>query len=199
MTSPENSSTENVETSENLILDARSMRVIAHPVRLRIMGILRKLGPQNSTTLAERLGLNTGATSYHLRQLAEHGMIVEETERGSGRERWWRIPTRSTRLLPADLDDEGLAESTNYMRALALVYAEQMQRAVETLAAEPPEWRQASTFSDYGLRLTVEEAQQMLDDLRAVFARYRDHDAEDPPEDAHMYHVQIQAFRLEGF
>lgn len=37
------------------------MRVIAHPVRLRIMGILRKLGPQNSTTLAERLGLNTGA------------------------------------------------------------------------------------------------------------------------------------------
>ena len=175
------------------------MRVIAHPVRLRIMGILRKLGPQNSTTLAERLGVNTGATSYHLRQLAEHGMIVEDTERGSGRERWWRIPTRSTQLHTEDLDAEGLEESGHYLHALALVYAEQMQRAVETLVAEPPEWRQASTFSDYGLRLTVEEARQLMADLRELFARYRPHDAEDQPDDAHMYHVQIQAFRLEGF
>lgn len=187
------------QSSQELILDATSMRVIAHPVRLRIMGILRKMGPQNSTTLAERLGLNTGATSYHLRQLAEHGMIVEDTERGTGRERWWRIPTRSTRLHTADLDAEGLEESANYLHALALVYAEQMQRAVGTLVAEPPEWRQASTFSDYGLRLTVDEARQLMADLLDLFARYRAHDAEDPPEDAHMYHVQIQAFRLEGF
>ena len=45
----------------------------------------------------------------------------------------------------------------------------------------------------------LQEARQLMADLRELFARYRPHDAEDQPDDAHMYHVQIQAFRLEGF
>ena len=40
---------------------------------------------------------------------------------------------------------------------------------------------------------------QLMADLRELFTRYRDHDAEDPPEGATMYHVQIRAFCLEGF
>ncbi|HLV90241.1 MAG: winged helix-turn-helix transcriptional regulator [Acidimicrobiales bacterium] len=181
-----------------LILDAKSMRAIAHPVRIKIMGILRTMGPQNSTSLAERLGLNTGATSYHLRQLAEHGMIAEDTERGTGRERWWRAVSRSTRLDPETLDQEGLEQSTGFHRALALVYAEQMQRAVESIASEPEEWRKASTFSDFGLRLTAAEALRLRDEIFAVLQKYREHDAEDAPEDAQHFHVQIQAFRVEG-
>ena len=183
----------------DLILDSRSLRVIAHPVRIRIMGILRKLGPQNSTTLARHLGLNTGATSYHLRQLAEAGMIEEDAGRGSGRERWWRVPTRSTQLDTTTLDDEGLAASAEFFRSLALVYSEKMQRAVETITTEPPELRKASTFSDFALRLTAEEAQLLHDELHALLARYRPYDAGDAPEGAQHFQVQIQAFRLEGF
>ncbi|WP_428995029.1 helix-turn-helix domain-containing protein [Kribbella qitaiheensis] len=40
-------------------------------MRNRMLGLLRVHGPATATTLAERLGVNTGATSYHLRQLAE--------------------------------------------------------------------------------------------------------------------------------
>jgi len=185
--------------SDELILDARSMRVIAHPVRIRIMGILRKDGPQNSTSLAERLGLNTGATSYHLRQLADHGMIVEDTERGTGRERWWEIPTRSTRMISEDLDESALEESTNFLRALSLVYSEQMQRAIEAYVSEPLEWRVATIFSDYGFRLTAEEATQLISELRSVLDRYRAYDSDDERDDVEQFHVQLQAFRLAGF
>ena len=43
-----------------------------------MLGILRTEGATTATALAQRLGLNTGATSYHLRQLAQHGFIVDD-------------------------------------------------------------------------------------------------------------------------
>ena len=55
-----------------------ALKALAHPVRLRMLGLLRIEGPATATTLATRLGLNTGATSYHLRQLAQHGFVVED-------------------------------------------------------------------------------------------------------------------------
>ena len=41
-------------------------------------------------------GINTGQTSYHLRQLAQHGFVVDDEERGNGRERWWKAAHQST-------------------------------------------------------------------------------------------------------
>ena len=70
--------------------DIAGLRALSHPVRLRMLGLLRTEGPATATSLAQRLDLNTGATSYHLRQLAQHGFIEEDPERGTGRDRWWR-------------------------------------------------------------------------------------------------------------
>src|SRR3954469_22151212 len=75
----------------------QQLRALTHPVRLRILGLLRTEGATTATALAQRLGLNTGATSYHLRQLAQHGFIVDDEERGNGRERWWRAAHAATR------------------------------------------------------------------------------------------------------
>ena len=61
-----------------------------------MLGLLRSEGPATATTLATRLGLNSGATSYHLRQLEKHGFIVEDTSRGNARDRWWRAAHQST-------------------------------------------------------------------------------------------------------
>ena len=77
--------------------DIAGLRALSHPVRLRMLGLLRSEGPATATTLAQRLDLNTGATSYHLRQLAQHGFIAEDTERGNARDRWWRAAHDSTR------------------------------------------------------------------------------------------------------
>jgi DNA-binding transcriptional ArsR family regulator len=48
----------------------QQLKALSHPVRVQMLGILRIDGPATATMLASRLGLNTGATSYHLRQLA---------------------------------------------------------------------------------------------------------------------------------
>lgn len=186
------------DPEQTLILDTRSMRAVAHPLRIRIMGILRMEGPQTSTTLATRLGLNSGATSYHLRQLAGQGLILEAPELGTGRERWWRVPTRSTLLDRANLDDEGKEASATYLRALGLFYAEHLQRAIEEAVVQPEDWRQATTFSDYAFLLTPEEASGLLAEILEVMKRYRPYrgvDGAPGPDGAEVFQLQLQAFR----
>lgn len=188
------------DPEHDLILDARSMRAVAHPSRIRILGILRTDGPQTSTTLAAKLGLNSGATSYHLRQLADQGLIVEAAELGTGRERWWRVLSRSTWLDRANLDEEAREASAAYLRALGLYYAEHLQRAIEESVVQPDDWRAATTFSDYLFRLSPEEAGRLLTELREVLGRYRSYQAADEgtPVEAELFQIQLQAFRAPG-
>jgi DNA-binding transcriptional ArsR family regulator len=72
------------------LTDPAALKALAHPLRQRILRQLDREGPATSTTLAKALGENTGATSYHLRQLAEHGFVDEVPDRGRSRERWWQ-------------------------------------------------------------------------------------------------------------
>ena len=72
-------------------LSSRQIRVLAHPLRVRLLGRLRGDGPATATQLAGVLGTNTGATSYHLRQLADAGLVVEEDRPGGGRQRRWSL------------------------------------------------------------------------------------------------------------
>lgn len=185
----------NTNPEHDLILDTRSMRALAHPVRIRIMGLLRIDGPQTSTTLATKLGLNSGATSYHLRQLADQGLIVEDPELGTARERWWRAPSRSTFLDRSGLDDEAAEASMAYLRAVGLYYGEHLMRAIEQSIGQPEEWRRATSFNDYFFQLTAEEAEQLMADVLEVVGRY--HRGHSPvPAGAEAYQLQLHGYPL---
>src|SRR5690349_15426854 len=120
-----------------------------------MLGLLRVDGPATATSLATRLGLNTGATSYHLRQLATHGFIVEDEERGNGRERWWRAAHQATVTSGEVAKDEGGEETMDaYLQSVVVVMTELLQRAMEERPVLPDEWRRASTFSDWVVKLT---------------------------------------------
>lgn len=184
-------------------LDARNLRGIAHPVRVRMLALLRTDGPATSTTLARRLGLNTGATSYHLRQLAAHGFIVEDTARGTARERWWRSAHEGTTYdrRALDADEEGLGWA--YMRAVAELYADTMMRAVDEAHSWPEAWRDASTFSDHFLLLAPDELRRLKEEVTELIANYRRASADpaarlDAPASAAPVAFQIQAFPLPG-
>lgn len=176
-------------------LDARSVRGLAHPLRVKILGLLRTDGPATATTLAEQLGQNTGATSYHLRQLAAYGFIVEDDTRGTGRERWWRAAHVTTRF---DRTTMGIDESGEaFLRSIGQIYMEKIQGAIDQQATLPPEWRDAGTLSDWIFRLTPDEARRLTNEVYAVMSRYRSNDPDDPgsaPEGAVRFSVQVQAF-----
>lgn len=171
------------------------LRALTHPVRLRMLGLLRSEGPATATTLATRLRLNTGATSYHLRQLAQHGFVVDDDERGNGRERWWKAAHTSTRTEATSSPDDADADAMDaYLQTVVTIYTENLQRAVEQLPLLPRAWRDAGTFSDWGIRLTPASAQRLLERLDALLEEVED---EDDPE-ALSYVVNLNAFVRPG-
>src|SRR5215213_4648029 len=84
---------------------AEQLQALAHPLRSRLLGALRFHGPATSTALAARLGTNSGATSYHLRQLAEVGLVEDDEERSNGRDRWWRAAHDMTQWRSEEFED----------------------------------------------------------------------------------------------
>lgn len=156
------------------------LKALTHPVRLRMLGLLRSEGPATATTLATRLGLNTGATSYHLRQLAQHGFVEDDTERGNARDRWWRAAHQSTRTeTPEPEDVEAQQVQDAFLQAAMMVRAERLQRTVEEMPLLPHEWRDATVFSDWVVRLTPAKAAALRDALVAIIESTDDEDADD--------------------
>ncbi|MEU8951149.1 winged helix-turn-helix domain-containing protein [Streptomyces sp. NPDC048489] len=164
----------------SVVLDAKGLRALAHPVRVQLVGLLRKYGPSTATRLAERLGVNSGTASYHLRQLGAAGFVEEDTERGNARERWWRSVHQRTELNDPELAEREPEAALAYLQSIAAAYTLRTQRAVNELQTMPRTWRDTFDMSDWALRLTPEEAASLREELQAVIARYR----EDTPEAA---------------
>lgn len=73
------------------MLDPDFLAAIGHPVRLRAL-VLFEREPATASDLAAQAGLSVGAVGYHVRRLADTGLIAEAGTRGT--ERLWR--TRAT-------------------------------------------------------------------------------------------------------
>ncbi|MFF1834795.1 ArsR/SmtB family transcription factor [Streptomyces sp. NPDC058231] len=165
---------------DSIVLDAKGLRALAHPVRVQLVELLRKYGPSTATRLAERLGVNSGTASYHLRQLGAAGFVEEDAERGNARERWWRSVHQTTEINDRDLADQEPEAALAYLQSVAATYTLRTQQTLNELQTMPRAWHGTFDMSDWALRLTPEEAVALRQELRAVIARYR----RDTPEAA---------------
>jgi predicted ArsR family transcriptional regulator len=158
-----------------IVLDSRQLRMLAHPLRSRLLSALRMDGPATATRLAEAMATNTGATSYHLRQLAAVGLVVEEPGQGHGRERWWRAAHHSHGWRPdafaSDPDDRAAASWLSEYQVS--VMTEMVGGWAREQFDRPPAWRDAAEISDFGLRLTPDRLRALNDELHAVVDRYQ--------------------------
>ena len=184
------------DPDKDLVLNTSTMKALSHPLRVQMVGILRRFGPATATTLAQRLGINTGATSYHLRQLAAYGLIVEDEAQGNGRDRWWKAAHQRTYLRSGDFRS---GETAAYLTAIAEVHAANLRLAAQEEPSLSDEWRDAGTMSDYWLLLTPDQTSAMLEELYEVVGRYRTQDdAAEPPESARRVTLQLETFRTPG-
>ncbi|SHF82536.1 helix-turn-helix domain-containing protein [Streptoalloteichus hindustanus] len=175
-------------------LDARSLRGLAHPLRVRLLGLLRVDGPATGAMLATRLGEDRGNISWHLRQLAEHGFIVEDAERGTKRERWWRAAHAYTELTVHDFvdDPESREPLARYLRAsLELDF---LRAAAFSLDDWPRQWQEAVEFSGWRVRLTPERLQAAVAEITAILNRLET----EPDADGERVVIQLQAFPHRG-
>ena len=176
-----------------LHLDVTAVKVLAHPLRSRLLSALRSGGPATATALAEQLETNTGATSYHLRKLASVG-LVEETGEGHGRERWWRAATEMHGFTQRDVayDADGRAAADWLRRYYLRSFIDRFGHWLDVHETWPMAWQEVADASDYALRLTPTRLAELEGAVSALFARYRDPDPDDP--DARAVEVHIHAF-----
>ena len=160
--------------------------------------ILRTDGPATASGLARTLGMNTGATSYHLRQLAEHGFIRELPARGMPTGAVVGGRTRRHRL-PGGRAVEGRHRSRYGVPALGRARWRPTTCCGRSTRARrlPPEWQAAEDFSDYALTLTPAEASELTAEVHAVLKRRRQESQRGPArraEGAARVTVQFQLF-----
>jgi DNA-binding transcriptional ArsR family regulator len=173
-----------------------ALKAISHPIRLQLIGLLRGDGPATATQLAARLGISSGLTSYHLRQLAAFGFVDDLPDRGNGRDRWWRAVHRSTwTARPDDDPSEQLAYDAFY-ETVAEMHTRSLMAAVDQRPDLPDAWAKTGTISDWQLRLTPEQADTLQSRLMEVLEEYGPSDptADRAPEGAELFIVQLHTF-----
>ena len=173
------------------ITEPREMRALAHPLRLRLLGLLRVEGPATATGLADTVGESPALVSYHLRQLGAYNFVEEAPELArDGRERWWRAAQASTQWDAADFLDtpERLAALTSLQREVFRRYQTALEEHLLAAPAWGREWVDASEHSDYWLTLDAAGLKALTAELDAVIERYV---AAPPPAVGPVEHVAV--------
>lgn len=180
---------------------AAALQAMAHPLRVRLFDELSAFGPATASQLARRTGESSGATSYHLRQLARHGFVEEVPDRGNGRDRWWRA-------VPGGFDlggDEYLRSGSAAERQAVELLLREWSRGrndrvlhwLSTTTRWPQEWVQASLDSTAHLRLRADELAELTTELHAVVRRWVEQQRGREDDDLTDIEIQINAFPLE--
>ncbi|UYQ62361.1 ArsR/SmtB family transcription factor [Streptomyces peucetius] len=178
-------------------LDPRSLRGLAHPLRMRLFQTLRQDGPATASRLAEKLGESSGATSYHLRQLAAHGFVEDDPERGKGRERWWKASIDGMlfdHALYTDPDPTVRGAADLYLHEHATMHTQEVATWLGTLRDWPEEWQRVSDLSDFTLRLTAAQAHELSEKIHTLIESYRDHERAPGTEGAAQVRLHLHAF-----
>ncbi|MFK4188193.1 ArsR/SmtB family transcription factor [Streptomyces sparsogenes] len=180
------------------VLDPRSLRGLAHPLRIRLLGALREYGPATASQLADRLGESSGATSYHLRQLAAHGFVVDDPERGKGRERWWKAAQRATHMGAEEMlhgaDPSLRGAMSTLLHEWATIHSQELSTWLGTWQEWPEEWRRAWDISDWSMRLTPELAAELRDKVQELIESYREKEVDKSTEGSAPFRIHLHGF-----
>ncbi len=152
--------------------DPRILRAIAHPHRNRILSELHAAGPLRAADIAQRLDIPANRASFHLRQLAKYGLIVEAPEEARDRrDRVWKMA-----------DEDGISFRSEDMlaqpggEAAMVVYRRSAQawgHLLVDLSTTPDDPGREKYISNGSLRFTQEELAEYSADVTALKQRWR--------------------------
>ncbi|MCN9239748.1 helix-turn-helix domain-containing protein [Streptomyces sp. RY43-2] len=159
------------------IADVGTLKALAHPLRMNLYRLLCVAEVATASQLAEQVDEAVSLVSYHLRKLAEHGLIEEaEPQSRDGRERWWQPASEGVSIQDEDFRDA--PEMTAARLAATRLFIEQrydMYRAyLDQRADWGVEWHDAAYDSETLLRLTAPELAALKRELMDLLMRYHE-------------------------
>ncbi|MFF9900138.1 ArsR/SmtB family transcription factor [Streptomyces longispororuber] len=163
--------------------DTAALKALTHPLRIRLLGILRADGPATASELAARTGESSASTSYHLRVLAKY-RFVTEAEHRDGRERRWRSVHAVTSWDNADMDASPAGRA--FMSHMARRQIDHLSAALARHERDLESgrldrvWREHAGITDLLPRLTPESLAELWQVFEGKLAELTARDADDP-------------------
>jgi DNA-binding transcriptional ArsR family regulator len=167
-----------------VIEDARAAEASLDPTRARLLAALAV--PGNATTLAAQTGLTRQKVNYHVRALAQHGLVelVEERRRGNCTERVLEATAGSYVISPSALadvaPDPDRARDQTSARWLIALAARLIQEVGQLLAGATAARKGLATFAvDSEIRFATATdraafAAELSDAITALVSKYHD-------------------------
>lgn len=158
--------------SPRVLTDLEALRALANPRRMRIRQHLELHGPATSAILARALDLNTGATSYNLRELARYGFVEDIPERARGRERWWRAVEVDLRFLPLTRQSPEMRAVFEEMNRLAVAADLELFARSQLQRDNTDEWADTLRYSRGSIQITAADFDAFFEDYIELLTRY---------------------------
>jgi DNA-binding MarR family transcriptional regulator len=159
--------------AEREISDLATLQAFTHPLRLRMLTLLRLDGPLTASELARRTNESSGATSYHLRQLERFGFVQDAAEPKTGRQRRWMVTSDSQRVRGTDFAADPAAWAL--VGELAGLNLQRWADALRGLVADPERWADwlPGVLTSYSaVRMSPDELTSMTAEMQALIGRY---------------------------
>ncbi|AXL10836.1 transcriptional regulator [Microbacterium foliorum] len=187
--------TESQSGEDQVWMTTAMLKAYAHPLRRQMIRLFARREHLRAADVAEDLGVAPNSASFHLRVLADAGLIEEAPEHARDRrDRVWKSRKGSINLGGPEhpVPDEALG--TAMVRSLAEDHQEMMARVIawtpEYLSGRATEIHAA--FSQRMVRLTESEFDAVMERVQEVITEAVDaHDPNDP--DGRPWQIDILA------
>ncbi|GEK02903.1 transcriptional regulator [Streptomyces sp. 1-11] len=157
------------------ITDVGTLKALAHPLRMKLYRALCVADKATASHLADQVDEAVSLVSYHLRKLAEHGLIEQAAPQSAdGRERWWQPSSEGVSIRDRDFRDAP-EKAAAHLAATRLFHDQRTDLYRRYLDERPTwsaEWNAAAADSESLLRLTAPELRALQDELLALIRRY---------------------------
>jgi DNA-binding transcriptional ArsR family regulator len=164
------------------VTDSRVLAAMAHPLRRRLVDLLKVDGPATASMLAERTGEAVGNISHHMKVLAASELVEVAPELArDGRERWWRLVSARLRWSSRDFAGDPSGEAVE-MAAASLGLQRQLELLNAWRGASPEThaaWGDGPFVTDSWLRLSPDELVQFSQEMIGLIQRWADRDIPD--------------------
>jgi DNA-binding transcriptional ArsR family regulator len=166
------------------VRDSRVLAAASHPLRRRLMDVMKVEGPATATMLAAHTEQAVANVSHHLKVLAEAGLIAEAPELARNKkERWWTLTSASLRWSSADFADDPVGEAV--ASAAAAINLDRHVHHVRAWYAQPDDrqspWTGAAFATDRWFSMTPEELVELERDVQAVIDRWTSRKVSEDP------------------
>lgn len=186
------------------VTDPTALRALAHPVRVRLLGLVREHRPVTAARLAVLVDESTASVSYHLSVLERHGFIERDPVPGeTRRHKPWRTTFDSMRITsggagPGGDPDHPAPPPAQTPEGVVLSTLLSQARAEQDayLSGDPglsAGWQEVGAFQLTRLVLRAQEVDRMAEEVQAVIERYRGHEGPQVPLDRSRVSVSFVA------